>query len=76
MRKITVATDSSSMHQALYVDGQLKDQDSSLYASELAPFTDGQPVLVENINVALPKDWDRFPGTLEELDGLPEDEDD
>lgn len=77
MRTITVATDNASMYQAIYVDGQLKDQDDSLYASELAPFTDGKPVIIENVNVALPKNWDRFPKTLAELNDLPEvDEDD
>ncbi|MGN6545351.1 MAG: hypothetical protein ACTHK7_09915 [Aureliella sp.] len=67
MRTITVATDRSSGKQALYVDGALKDQDSSLYADGIAPFTDGQPVLVENVLAYLPKECHNFPRSLEEL---------
>lgn len=70
MRKITIATDDKTGHQAMYVDGELKESDTSLYASQVADYTDGEPVLIENVDAYLPDHETFFPDTLQELEEI------
>jgi hypothetical protein len=68
MKKITIATDEESYGQAIYVDGILKDCDSSLYANNVADYVDeNEPVLIESIMVDLGISDNQFPDSVNDL---------
>lgn len=68
MKKITIATDEDSCHQAIYVNGILKDSDSSLYANNVAGWVDeNEPVLIESVSVDLGENNESFPDNIYDL---------
>jgi hypothetical protein len=66
-KRIVVATCTESWHQGVYVNGELRDSDSSLFANVVGRQCEpNEPVFIENIDCVL-SNWDEFPSTLEEL---------
>ena len=66
MKKVTIATDDKTAHQAIYVDGDLKTSDSSVYASEINNYVDStDAVTIESVTVDLKDDY--FPDSVGEL---------
>lgn len=62
MKTITIVTELENYDQAIYINGILKYSQDSIYANEIAEFTNGEPVIIEAINVELAND--EFPEVL------------
>lgn len=65
--KITVCTDRKSFHQAIFVNGELKDSESSLYANELSNWVGDGPVVIESVACNLPEGG-CYPDQLSDLE--------
>lgn len=66
MKKITVAIDTGSSNECLYVDGKAwKNRgESTVYACDIAEVAGNEPILFEHLMVDCPGDW---PTRLEKL---------
>ncbi len=62
--KIVVVTDDESLFQAMYVDGEFKQSDDTIYASDIEDAAAGRPIMLSTMSVELPESGD-FPKTLE-----------
>ena len=66
MRRIVVATEQQEQTEALYVDGTLMTCEQTIYASEIASASDGEPVLIVSRQVDLGSDG-LFPNSEDAL---------
>jgi hypothetical protein len=63
---VIVVTDSETGHQGLYVGGDLKDQDDTIYACDIARVTWGMTIQFSHISVRMPEDVDSYPEKFEQ----------
>ena len=62
----TVVTDSDSVYEGLYVDGELIDQDTTIYACDIAAATSGKMIRFAHVVVDMPEGAAEYPQTLAE----------
>lgn len=63
---IVVVTDEESGHQALYVGGELIEQDTTIYACDITRAADGKTVRFSHIVVNMPEDAIGYPSVFDE----------
>lgn len=61
---VIVVTDVSG-HQALYVGGELKESDETIYACDIAAATEGMTIQFSHLTVEMPESEVSFPDTFE-----------
>lgn len=62
---VVAVIDEESGHEALYVDGDLRDQDLTIYACDIARAAEGKVIQFSQIRVNLPEDQVGFPQEFE-----------
>jgi hypothetical protein len=64
-KHLVVVTCEESGHQGLYVNGTLVDQDSTIYACDIAEHSKDGPIDFSHVTVVMPKDVDTYPEKFE-----------
>ena len=63
---VVVVLDEQFNHEALYVDGVLKNEDGTIYACDLATATEGKPMRLRHLTVCIENEEMSFPDDLDE----------
>jgi len=61
VKHLVVVTCENSGFQGLYVDGDLVDQDDTIYAGDIAEHTNDGPVDFSHVKVVMPEGSDGYP---------------
>ena len=63
---VVCVIDQESGHEAVYVGGELKDQDTTIYGHDIARVASGLTVQLSHVTVDLPEEM-QYPQKFEEL---------
>jgi hypothetical protein len=63
---VIIVTDADSGHEALYVGGDLKEQDVTIYGCEIARHVQGLTIQFSHVSVRMPVDVHSYPEKFEQ----------